>query len=47
MEAVHQVTSLPLTVLSPPPELLHDRVFLAAHGIRVLMLGNPAFAVAV
>jgi 2-methylisocitrate lyase-like PEP mutase family enzyme len=27
--------------------MLHDRAFLAAHGIRVLMLGNPAFAVAV
>ena len=47
LEAVHQATSLPLTVLGPPPELMHDRAFLAAHGIRVLMLGNPAFAVAV
>jgi carboxyvinyl-carboxyphosphonate phosphorylmutase len=47
LEAVHQATSLPLTVLSPPPDLMHDRAFLAAHGIRVLMLGNPAFAVAV
>ena len=47
LEAVHQETSLPLTVLSPPPDLLHDRAFLAAHGVRVLMLGNPAFAMAV
>jgi carboxyvinyl-carboxyphosphonate phosphorylmutase len=47
LEAVHQATSLPLTVLSPPPDLMHDRAFLAANGIRVLMLGNPAFAVAV
>jgi len=47
LEAVHRATSLPLTVLSPPPDLLHDRAFLAAHGVRVLMLGNPAFAVAV
>ena len=47
LEAVHQATSLPLTVLSPPPDLMHDRPFLAANGIRVLMLGNPAFAVAV
>ena len=47
LEAVHQATSLPLTVLSPPPALMHDRAFLAANGIRVLMLGNPAFAVAV
>jgi len=42
LEAVHRATSLPLTVLSPPPDLLHDRAFLAAHGVRVLMLGNPA-----
>ena len=47
LEAVHQATSLPLTVLGPPPDLLHDRAFLAAQGVRVLMLGNPAFAVAV
>ena len=47
LEAVHQATSLPLTVLGPPPDLLHDRAFLAVKGVRVLMLGNPAFAVAV
>jgi carboxyvinyl-carboxyphosphonate phosphorylmutase len=47
LEAVHQVTSMPLTVLSPPPALMHDRAFLATNGIRVLMLGNPAFAIAV
>jgi oxaloacetate decarboxylase len=47
LEAVHHATSLPLTVLSPPPDLRHDRAFLAAHGIRVLMLGNPAFAMVV
>ena len=47
LQAVHQATSLPLTVLSPPSALMHDRAFLAANGIRVLMLGNPAFAVAV
>jgi carboxyvinyl-carboxyphosphonate phosphorylmutase len=47
LEAVHQTTSLPLTVLSPPPALMHDRAFLAANGVRVLMLGNPAFAIAV
>ena len=27
--------------------MMHDRAFLAAHGVRVLMLGNPAFAMAV
>jgi carboxyvinyl-carboxyphosphonate phosphorylmutase len=47
LEAVHQATALPLTVLSPPPALMHDRAFLAANGVRILMLGNPAFAMAV
>jgi len=47
LEAVHQATSLPLTVLSPPADMINDRTFLAANGIRILMLGNPAFAVAV
>ena len=47
LEAVHQTTSLPLTVLSPPGDMINDRDFLAANGIRILMLGNPAFAVAV
>jgi carboxyvinyl-carboxyphosphonate phosphorylmutase len=47
LAAVHQATSLPLTVLSPPPDLMHDREFLAANGVRILMLGNPAFAIAV
>jgi carboxyvinyl-carboxyphosphonate phosphorylmutase len=47
LEAVHQATALPLTVLSPPPALMHDRAFLATNGVRILMLGNPAFAIAI
>jgi carboxyvinyl-carboxyphosphonate phosphorylmutase len=47
LEAVHQVTSLPLCVLNPPPEVRNDPDFLAAHGVRILMLGNPTYAVAV
>ena len=47
IEAVRQVTALPLCVLSPPPDVRNDRDFLAAHGVRILMLGNPTFAVAV
>jgi carboxyvinyl-carboxyphosphonate phosphorylmutase len=47
LEAVHQATALPLSVLSPPPALMHDRAYLAANGVRVLMLGNPAFAIAI
>jgi oxaloacetate decarboxylase len=47
LEAVRQVTTLPLCVLNPPPEVRNDPDFLAAHGVRILMLGNPTFAVAV
>lgn len=47
IEAVRQVTALPLCVLSPSPDVRNDRDFLAAHGVRILMLGNPTFAVAV
>jgi oxaloacetate decarboxylase len=47
LAAVHQVTPLPLCVLSPPVEVRNDAAFLAANGVRILMLGNPTFAVAV
>ena len=45
--AVHQATSLPLCVLNPPAEVRHDAAFLAANGVRILMLGNPVYAIAV
>ncbi len=47
LAAVHQATTLPLTTLSPPADLRNDTAFLAAHGVKILMLGNPAFGVAV
>ena len=47
IEAVHRTTSLPLCVLSPPADVRNDASFLAANGVRILMLGNPIFAVAV
>lgn len=47
IEAVHRVTNLPICVLNPPPEARNDAAFLAASGVRILMLGNPTFAVAV
>jgi carboxyvinyl-carboxyphosphonate phosphorylmutase len=47
LEAVHQAASLPLCVLNPPAEVRNDPAFLAACGVRILMLGNPVFAVAV
>ncbi len=45
--AVHQATSLPLCVLNPPAEARNDAAFLAANGVRILMLGNPLYAIAV
>jgi oxaloacetate decarboxylase len=47
LEAVRQATSLPLCVLSPPPDVRNDVRFLAGSGVRILMLGNPTFAMAV
>ena len=47
LEAVQQATTLPLCVLNPPPEVRDDPDFLATHGVRILMLGNPTFAIAV
>ncbi|MFQ6029186.1 MAG: isocitrate lyase/phosphoenolpyruvate mutase family protein, partial [Dehalococcoidia bacterium] len=47
IEAAHQATALPLCVLSPPADARNDPAFLAANGVRILMLGNPTFAVAV
>ena len=46
-EAVHRVTSLPLCVLSPPEDIRNDPGFLFANGVKILMLGNPTFAVTV
>lgn len=47
IEAVHRATLLPLCVLNPPRDVRNDPSFLAANGMRILMLGNPTFAVAV
>lgn len=47
IEAAHGATSLPITILNPPLDTRNDPVFLAANGVRILMLGNPTFAVAV
>jgi len=47
LEAVHQATPLPLTVLSPPDDMMKDMAFLAANGVRILMAGNPSFGMAV
>lgn len=46
IEAAHKATLLPLCILNPPTGA-NDSEFLAANGVRILMLGNPTFAVAV
>ena len=46
IEAVHAATSLPLCVLNPPADARNDQAFLDAN-MRILMLGNPTYAVAV
>ena len=47
LEAVHRVTTLPICVLSPPADIRNDTAFLAATGVKILMLGNPPFSVTV
>ena len=47
IEAANGATSLPITILNPPLDARNDPAFLAANGVRILMLGNPTFAVAV
>ena len=47
IEAAHRATSLPICILNPPIEARNDAAFLGANGVRILMLGNPTFAVAV
>ena len=47
IEAVHRTTPLPLCVLSPPPDARDDAAFLAANNVRIVMLGQPAYAAAV
>ena len=47
LQAAHQATALPICVLSPPADIRNDNEFLAANGVKILMLGNPTFAIAV
>ncbi len=47
LEAVHKATPLPLTVLSPPDNMMDDMDFLAANGVSIVMAGNPAFGMAI
>ena len=46
IEAARQATPLPICVLNPPADARNDQEFLDAN-MRILMLGNPTYAVAV
>ncbi len=46
IEEARRATPLPLCVLNPPADARNDQAFLDAH-MRILMLGNPTYAVAV
>ena len=46
IEAACGVTSLPLFVLNPPADARNDQDFLDSN-MRILMLGNPTYAIAV
>ena len=46
IEEARQATTLPLCVLNPPADARNDQAFLDAN-MRILMLGNPTYAIAV
>lgn len=48
IEATHQaVPNMPITVLGPPPGVRDDARFCADNKVKIIMLGNPTYQVAV
>ena len=48
IEATHHAAPhLPITVLSPPPAVKDDAKFCADNNVKIIMLGNPTYLVAV
>ena len=48
IEATHKAApNIPITVLSPPPGVKEDVAFCAANNVKIIMLGNPTYLVAV
>lgn len=48
IEATHNaVPNMPITLLSPPPGVRDDADFCLKNNVRIIMLGNPAYQVAV
>ena len=48
IEASHQAApDIPLTILGPPPEVTDDDRFCSDNNLKIIMLGNPTYLVAV
>src|SRR5687768_1404000 len=48
IEASHQAApDIPITILGPPPEVKDDARFCADMNVKIIMLGNPTYLVAV
>ena len=48
IEATHQAApNIPITVLGPPPGVKDDAGFCSANNLKIVMLGNPTYLVAV
>jgi carboxyvinyl-carboxyphosphonate phosphorylmutase len=48
IEATHQAApKIPITILGPPPGVKDDAKFCSDHNVRIIMLGNPTYLVAV
>ena len=48
IEATHEAApGIPITVLGPPPEVKGDAGFCADNNVKIIMLGNPTYLVAV
>ena len=48
IEATHKaVPNIPITILAPPPEVKDDARFCSDNNLKIIMLGNPTYLVAV
>ena len=48
IEATHKAApNIPITVLAPPSEVKDDVSFCMEHNVKIIMLGNPTYLIAV
>ena len=48
IEATHQAApNMPITILAPPPGVMDDARFCSDNNVKIIMLGNPTYLVAV